>query len=192
VPRWPGFCPSCLAPFPVPASAPVPAGGVGAVLAGFASVGFSGSRSCAAAVAAGLSVVALLPSSCSVSVGCAAGLDGAVRAAVPGAVVFRAASRRPGALASRSSALVRSVAAAGGLLVVCPAAGQACPAGVRPGAAFSGGGSGSWASAALAVQSGCAVLVWSASLPAWLVSAGFAPAPGWWFRPGVSSQGSLF
>jgi len=170
----------------------VPVGGVGPVLAGFASVGFSGSRSCSAAVAAGLSVVPLLPAGAAVSVGCAAGLDGAVRAAVSGAVVFRAASRLPGALASRSAALVRSVGAAGGLLVVCPAAGQACPVGVRPGAAFSGGGSGSWASAALAVQSGCAVLVWASALPAWLVSAGFSPAPGWWFRPGSASQGSLF
>lgn len=183
----PGLCASCGSP------RPAQGGGLGSVLAGFRSVGFSGSRSCRLAVAAGLSAVRLLPVSASVSVGCAAGLDSAVRFAVPGAVVFRAASRLPGALAARSSALVASVAGAGGLLVVCPAAGQACPVGVAPGSAFSGGGSGSWASAALAVQRGGAVLVWAASFPAWLVSAGSSPAPGWWFRPAAQVvQGSLF
>ena len=161
------------------------------LLPSFPLVGFSGSRSCPAAVAAALSA---LPSpGVPVFVGCAAGVDSAVRGAVPSARVFAAASRLPGALAARSAALVSAVAASGGLLVVCPAAGQPCPLGVRPGAAFSGGGSGSWASCALAVQSGAAVLVWSsAPLPAWLSSAGFSPAPGWWFRPAAVAAPSLF
>jgi len=125
-------------------------------------VGFSGSRSCPQSVAAALSVAASVGVSCPVLVGCAAGVDGAIRSAFPCAQVFAAASRLPGALAARSAALVGAVVAGAGVLVVCPAAGQACPVGVRPGAAFSGGGSGSWASAALAVQLGGAVLVWSA------------------------------
>ncbi len=160
--------------------------------ASFPVVGFSGSRSCAAAVAAALSVVGSVGGGCSVLVGCAGGVDRAVRLAVPSARVFAAASQRPAALAARSSALVAAVAAAGGVLVVCPAVGQPCPVGVRPGSAFCGGGSGSWASAALAVQLGAAVLVWSsAPPPAWLSSAGFSPAPGWWFRPAAAAP-SLF
>lgn len=159
----------------------------------FSLVGFSGSRSCPQSVAAALSVAASVGAGCPVVVGCAAGVDGAIRSAFPGAQVFAAASRLPGALAARSAALVGAVVAGSGVLVVCPAAGQACPAGVRPGSAFSGGGSGSWASAALAVQFGGAVLVWSASpLPAWLASVGHSPAPGWWFRPAAPAALLLF
>lgn len=157
----------------------------------FPIVGFSGSRSCPAACLAALSA---LPSpGVPVFVGCAGGVDAAILAAVPSARIFRAASRHPGALAARSAALVQAVAASSGLLIVCPAEGQGCPVGVRPGAAFSGGGSGSWASCAFAVQLGAGVLVWSsAPLPTWLVSAGFTPAPGWWFRPPVLQAPTLF
>jgi len=145
------------------------------------------------AVAAGLSVLPSVVAGCPVLVGCAAGLDSAVRFAVQSAQVFAAASQQPGALAARSAALVSAVAGGGGVLVVCPAAGQACPVGVRPGSAFCGGGSGSWASAALAVQLGAAVLVWSsAPLPVWLASVGHSPAPGWWFRPAAAPTPTLF
>lgn len=157
----------------------------------FPVVGFSGSRRCPAAVAAALSVVPQF-SGLPAFVGCASGVDAAVSAALPSARVFRASSQHPAALAQRSAALVQAVAAGGGLLVVCPAAGQPCPAGVRPGAAFSGGGSGSWASCALAVQHGAAVLVWSSTLPAWLASAGYSPAPGWWYRPAAPAAPTLF
>ena len=159
----------------------------------FPVVGFSGSRSCRLAVSAGLSVLPSVVAGCPVLVGCAAGLDSAIRYAVPSAQVFAAASQQPAALAARSAAMVSAVAGAGGVLVVCPAAGQPCPAGVRPGSAFSGGGSGSWASCALAVQLGAAVLVWSSALlPVWLVSVGHSPAPGWWFRPAAPAAPSLF
>ena len=161
------------------------------VPATFRVVGFSGSRRCPAAVAAALSVVPQF-SGLPAFVGCASGVDAAVSAALPSARVFRASSQHPAALAQRSAALVQAVAAGGGLLVVCPAAGQPCPAGVRPGAAFSGGGSGSWASCALAVQHGAAVLVWSSTLPAWLASAGYSPAPGWWYRPAAHAAPTLF
>lgn len=163
------------------------------LLSVFPVVGFSGSRSCPAAVAAALSALPSLPVGGPVLVGCAPGVDAAVRSAVPSAQVFAAASQRPAALAARSATMVSAVAGAGGVLVVCPAAGQPCPAGVRPGSAFSGGGSGSWASCALAVQLGAAVLVWSsAPLPVWLVSVGHSPAPGWWFRPAAPAAPSLF
>ncbi len=143
-------------------------------------VGFSGSRSpssvCVAAVRAVLPLVRGR-----VVVGCARGVDAVVRASVPAARlrVFRASAfgSGRGAPAARSVACVRAVAAAGGVWVSCP--GRACPAGLVPSrsasACFSGRGSGSWASLALAAGLGVACLVF---LPP-----GVAVPPGWGFRP---------
>lgn len=148
-----------------------------------------------------------------VCVGCAAGADSYARSAVPGARVFSvAAFRSPGvsfgaALARRSVACVRAGVAAGG-----PVAGfvsRACPPAVRPSASpsacFCGGGSGSWASLALAAGLGAPVVVWwcgsgAPSLPSWggswvpvsgLVAGVSLPAGGWLFVPGSASL-SLF
>ncbi len=120
-------------------------------------VGIGGSRAPGAASLRALRrLLPLIPSSTPVFVGCAAGIDAAVRSARPGARVFRAASSRPGALARRSIRCVRAVAQAGGVWVSFP--GRACPPGIRPSrspsACFSGGGSGSWASLALAAGLG--------------------------------------
>jgi hypothetical protein len=141
------------------------------------AVGFSGARSASSCPSSlpGL-VASSLPASVSVLVGCQRGVDAAVRAARPAAQVFSAAAfpgAGRGAFAARSSALVRSVASAGGCLVVFPSG--PCPAGVQPSRRFSGRGSGSWGSAAMALGLGCPVLVCapfpvsgaSASLSAW-------------------------
>jgi hypothetical protein len=99
-------------------------------LSGFQAFGFSGSR---APSSGSLSVVswvcAQVPSSASVLVGCAAGVDAVARAAFPAAHVFsvgRPASR--GAFAARSVRCVAAVAAAGGLWLSFPSSG--CPVGL--------------------------------------------------------------
>ena len=119
-------------------------------------IGFSGSRApSAVSVRALRSALAALPADASVVVGCAAGIDALVRKACPAARVFRACDYGVGrgALAARSIACVRTVAAAGGVWVSLPE--MACPVGLRssPSAAacFAGYGSGSWASLALAL-----------------------------------------
>lgn len=126
-----------------------------------------------------------VPSGAGVSVGCAQGVDSSIRGQFPSAQVFRAAGARPWQLAQRSRALVQHVASVGGLLVAVPAAGQHCPAGVSPGAAFVGGGSGTWASIAAAVSMGCAVLVSTSVPPAWLVSRGQQVGTWLWYVPAV-------
>jgi len=158
-------------------------------LSAFPVVGFSGRRVCSAAVSSLVArVVAGLPGSAFVAVGCASGVDAAVRAACSGGSVRRcrvfsaAAFSGPwvARLVARSCALVRFLAASGGCLVVFP--GRPCPGRVVPGPSWvSGGGSGSWASAAFAVGLGVPVLVWLPSgcaAPGWLRPlVGF---PGWW------------
>jgi hypothetical protein len=94
---------------------------ISTLLVAVRSVGFSGSRSPSAAALSELhSVFPLIPAfGCRVSVGCAAGVDSAVRSAFsssPSLLVFSATSSRfafagsVAALALRSSACVRSVA----------------------------------------------------------------------------------
>jgi hypothetical protein len=143
-------------------------------------VGFSGSRSVVPAVLG--SVLAGL-SAGSVLVGCARGVDGAVRASVPGCRVFRVSGSGRSAFAARSVRFVRALAAEGGVLFSFP--GRACPAGLVPSAdsraCFCGLGSGSWASLALALGLGVPCCVW---LPAGVsVPAGWGLIPvgaGWW------------
>ena len=137
-------------------------------------VGFSGSRSAGPAC---LAVVAQLAPfvSGAVVTGCAAGIDAAARRHFPLALVVSASQFGVGrgSFAARSVAVVRQVAAAGGLWVSLP--GQACPHGLLPSpsqsACFSGRGSGSWASLAFAVGLGVPALVF---LPA-----GVQPPAGW-------------
>ncbi|MEA5578639.1 hypothetical protein [Anabaena sp. UHCC 0451] len=163
------------------------------LLRGVRSVGFSGSRSPSpAALSALASACAVVPASgCRVSVGCAGGVDLAVRGVFCSSrslLVFSAAAPRfaragaVGALALRSAACVRSVAPGRrGLLVVVPSGG--CPAGVRPGRSFRGCGSGSWGSAALALGLGRRVVVWLPSgvvPPAWSSFSWSCAGAGWW------------
>lgn len=173
---------------PAVAGAALPAA-VSAALSSATVVGFSGSRHLADAVSSAvlLGAVAAVPSSASVVVGCAAGVDAVVRLACPSARVFSVASGAfgsgRGAFAARSTACVQAVAAAGsaGLWVSFPSG--ACPAGLLPSASssrcFSGSGSGTWASLALAVGLAVPSLVF---LPTGVVS----PA-GWGLKPVAGS-----
>ena len=168
------------------------------VLVGSGLVGFSGSRSSVPAVAS--SVVCLRFRSVGLSlVGCAAGVDWCFRAGLSGSAgsvqVFSASdfgvSR--GSFAARSVAFVRALSAGDGVLVSFPSA--PCPVGLLPSAsssrAFSGFGSGSWASLAFAVGSG---------VPCWVFAPfgvpsgwGFVAAGGGWFSfVPAAVQSSLF
>ena len=151
-------------------------------------VGFSGSRSVApASLSACLSVLA--SSSLSVFVGCAPGVDAAVRASVaPSRLrVFSVASFAGprgvsrGTFAARSVAFVRALGGGGAPLFSFPSG--ACPVGVAPSSSssccFCGAGSGSWAS--LAFAAGCGVPCFVA-LPS-----GLAVPSGW----GFSSLGAF-
>ena len=116
--------------------------------AGVVSVGFSGSRSPSVAAASALSaLLQVVPAGVRVSVGCARGVDLAVRSffgSSASLLVFSVASGRFGvgrsAFARRSSRCVLSVAAGSrGLLVALPSA-AVPPAGVRLSRSFFGGG----------------------------------------------------
>jgi hypothetical protein len=186
-----------------------PVSPVASLFSGVSSVGFSGSRSpSGAAVAALAPLLSFVPGAgCRVSVGCAAGVDAIAREffiSSPSLLVFRASAPRfaragaVGALALRSAACVRSVAAGSrGLLVVLPSG--ACPSGVRPSRSFRGCGSGSWGSAALAAGLGRRVVVWLDSGVVPPVWAGFqwsSCGGGWWLvsrsAPVAPVQLSLF
>ena len=184
---------------PVPPSPPVPPvpAPVAAAVSSASSVGFSGSRSVVPPVLSG--VLALVAgSSASVLVGCARGVDGAVRSGLPASrlYVFRASGFGSGrsAFARRSAAFVRALAAAGGVLFSFPSG--ACPGGLLPSASssavFCGSGSGSWASLGFALGLGVPCFVFLGSVPAprgWgLVSLG----GGWWRSSPAPVQLSLF
>ncbi|MEG4634117.1 hypothetical protein QUB56_31875 [Microcoleus sp. AR_TQ3_B6] len=160
------------------------------------AVGFSGSRSSVPSAVSLAAAAVAPPFGPPIFVGCAAGVDAAFRALLPGASVLRAASfgSGRGAFAARSVAVVLAVVSAAGsrgLWVSFPSA--ACPAGLLPSASssrcFCGSGSGSWASLAFAVGSGLPCLVFGFPPPAaW----GFAPVGGGWFFRGAPVQLSLF
>lgn len=171
-----------------------PVSPVGSVLSRFQSFGLSGSRApLPALVPVVQSVLASLPASASVFVGCAAGVDAVVRSSFPGASVVSVSSGQFGsgrsAFARRSAAVVSAVASAAGLWVSFPSG--ACPAGVVPCRSWrSAGGSGSWGSLALAAGLGlpCLVFLPSCQPPAW----GFSSlGGGWWFRAGAAQLSLL-
>lgn len=173
---------------------------VSELLSSAPAVGFSGSRSVVPAACA-----EVVPAVCSpVLVGCARGVDAAFRAAFPSARVFSASSfgSGRGSFAGRSSAFVRALHLSGGVLVSFPSPGS-FPSGLVPSPSssrcFSGLGSGSWASLALAVGLGvpCAVFL----PPGEPVPAGFSVPSvwcarsvggGWWVCQPRAVQLSLF
>ena len=142
-------------------------------------VGFTGSRSLSSSFSCLVSraVSSAVSSGRGVAVGCARGADGLVRHACPSASVFRVCGPCfPGALASRSVQLVRSVAASGPGCQLVGFVSAPCPAGLVPSrfssSCFAGFGSGSWASIAFAAGLGVTVAVFwccpgSPVLPAW-------------------------
>ena len=152
------------------------------LLTGAGLVGFSGSRGLPPAVLS--SVLCLRARSSGASfVGCAAGVDHDVRVCLRSAQVFQASDFGVGrgSFAARSTTFVRSLHHGGGVLVSFPSGG--CPVGLRPStsgsSAFSGFGSGTWATLALAIGLGVECWVYSPSgVPSgW----GFAAAGGDWF-----------
>ena len=162
-----------------------------AVLVSAPAVGFSGSRYCAPECLP--AAVAAVPAGLPVLVGCAPGVDAAVRGLVPGAVVFAVSGGGRGAFAARSTRFVRALAGAGGVLVSFPSG--PCPVGLAPSSsssrAFCGSGSGSWASLALAVGLGVPCLVFCPiGVPAgW----GFASLGAGWFQCApIAAQLGLF
>jgi len=133
-------------------------------------VAFSGSRQAVPSSpgwVAASRVAGAVPAS-RVAVGCARGIDAAVRQAAPGCQVFQAAGSQAWQLAARSSALVRG--AVGGGLVAFPSG--FCPAAVQVSSRFSGAGSGTWGSVAFAIGQGLPVVLFApvapGSVQAWL------------------------
>ena len=160
-----------------------------------ALVGFCGSRSLSSSFAGlvGSVVRSVLAFGRSVAVGCAAGGDLLVRSAAPGARVFRVSSFAGGggppraAFVRRSVALVRAVAASGAGAGFVGFVAVGCPRSVAPSASpsrcFCGGGSGSWASLALAAGLGVPVVVFrcgSVSVPGFPACPLGLSLPSWW------------
>jgi hypothetical protein len=161
-------------------------------LSSFGCVGFSGSRSPGAeSVAAVRVALSRVAPGAAVLVGCAAGVDAVVRAAVPPSrlQVFSVGFAGRGAFAARSAACVRAVAAAGGCWVSFPSV--PCPAGLLPATSssrcFCGAGSGSWASLAFARGLGLPCLVFLPAGVAAPVGWGLvALGRGWWVAEGAA------
>lgn len=162
-------------------------------------IGFCGSRSLPGAYGRVVSpLVAALAGPGPVAVGDAAGADALVRAASPGALVFRAAGRDASALVARSCALVAAVASSPSPVFVGFVE-IGCPLGIAPGPSWRSGrpASGSWSSLALAAGRGvrvgvvfCApLLVPPAAWGQWARQM-VAGVPVWWLEPLV--QPSLF
>ncbi len=166
-------------------------------------VGFSGSRSLPfsfAPVVRSLAV-SVLASGRGVAVGDAPGLDLMVRFYCPDAQVFPVIGARSApALVMRSVSLIHTVArsGSGSGFVSFPA--RACPIGLMPSPSsskvFTGYGSGSWASAALAAGLGVPLVVFGVTPPQlpsawgqWSPAASSGPwAQGWQLAP---AQGRL-
>jgi hypothetical protein len=99
-----------------------------------------------------------------------------------------------GRLAMRSAAAVQACARAGG--VWCSFPSSACPAGLRPSsssaACFSGRGSGSWASLALALGRGLPAIVFLPVGTSALAGWGLASASGAWWVASPARQLAMF
>lgn len=158
---------------------------VASALGSASVVAFSGGRlaSPASLLRVGFALSCLSPSA-RVRVGCAAGVDLAVRRSRPGALVFRASSFGVGrsAFALRSRAVVLSLGSSG-LFVCFPA--LPCPPSVSPSpefsACFCGSGSGSWASLAFARGLLLPSVVWCPSGVVPPASFGLVSLGGGWF-----------
>ncbi|MEI6776217.1 MAG: hypothetical protein WCK70_04920 [Chloroflexales bacterium] len=170
---------------------------VATLLSSAAALGISGSRRPPAASLAALSAaLCAAPTGIPVLVGDAQGIDARARQIRPSARVFVAADHGDGpqSFATRSITCVRATVAAGGIWCAFPA--SPCPAGLAPSAssrrAFSGHGSGTWASLALALGLGLPTLVYlPPGVPApW--SALSAIEGGWWSSAPAAAQLALF
>ena len=155
---------------------------VGAALASAPALAVTGSRAPSHQMRAALGLVlAAAPSV--VLVGCGRGIDAATRAACPGALVQVSAGCAAWQLALRSAALATDALAARALVAAFPSG--ACPGALVPSPlarrCFTGHGSGTWETLALALGIVCPAVVFLASgipSPAWL-----RPVGGRWFAP---------
>lgn len=169
------------------------------VLSSASVIGFSGSRTPPGfeSERAIRSAVAAVPAGVPVHVGCARGVDQLVRRLCPEAVVFSVSSvgfSGRGAFARRSQLCVESVGVPGGVWVSFPATG--CPAGLLPSAspsrAFSGSGSGSWASLSYAAGLGVPCLLFLPPGVSEPMGWGFlASGKGWFYRPATTRPNQL-
>ncbi|NTU58906.1 MAG: hypothetical protein HGB00_08350 [Chlorobiaceae bacterium] len=137
-------------------------------------VGFTGSRRPSGAQVAAAQRAALIIAGYGipVAVGCASGIDAAVRNVVPGAEVFRVEGSGPGAFALRSVAMVKACKESRGWVALAAYPSAPCPARLVPSgsssACFNGSGSGTWATAAYAVGIGVPIVVFGqVELPEW-------------------------
>jgi len=170
---------------------------VAAILTGAAALGISGSRRPSVATLASLSAaLRAAPIGIPVLVGDAQGIDARAHQIRPSARVFVAADYGDGpqSFAARSITCVRATVAAGGIWCAFPS--SLCPVGLAPSAsshrAFSGHGSGTWASLALALGLGLPTLVYlPPGVPApWCALS--AIECGWWSSAPAAAQLSLF
>lgn len=158
------------------------------------AIGFSGSRSVVPPVMSSLlCLVSRSPSP--VLVGCATGVDAAVRASFPASrlqVFSVAPGSGRGAFAARSISFVQAVYASDGVLFSFPS--SVCPVGLSPSRrsdrCFCGSGSGTWASLAFAIPHGICCFVYLGSLPA-PVGWGLSSIGGGWFWAYVPAPSQL-
>ena len=155
-----------------------------ASLKNYSAIAFTGSRNMIAGQSEKIDDI-LYNSTAEVLVGCARGVDEYVRSNCPSAIIFKvqdywSGNIKKAAFAVRSQAMIKSLSSKNGLLVAFPS--SECPEGLKPSkSAFSGYGSGTWATAAYAIALDISCILW---LPdeiqppqQWgLIAAG----DGWW------------
>jgi len=144
------------------------------------AVGFSGSRSAQPDPVTVETLAFICPEL--VAIGCARGVDAAFRRVLPNAKIFKVSDlpfSGRGAFARRSINCIEWVADHRGLWVSFPS--SECPRGLLPSLkAFSGHGSGSWASLSYAIASGLKSVVYLGSIPC-PVGWGLESVGGGWF-----------
>jgi hypothetical protein len=168
----------------------------------FGWVAFSGSRHAFGGAYSSCSAFLPLLANYSgvVGVGCASGIDAAVRSSFSAALIFKVQPPlNRGAFAKRSQRMVNWLAAKNGLLIAFPS--TACPLQVQPSSTFAGYGSGTWGSIALALGLGAAVLLvlskgTALNAPPAVASCfkcvGVAPCGGSLYLSNVAPQGATF
>lgn len=162
----------------------------------FSVVGFTGCRKVVPVKQLDQAISRVNPSA-AIAVGCASGVDAAVRMRFDDYELFEArnygqlSTPHAAKLALRSTAMVKWVAKEGGAMVGFPS--KSCPEGLRPRKSWpSGYKSGTWSTIALAIGLGVSTLIWSPSgqVPDW----GFEDLGMGWFvwQSPVEEQRKLF
>lgn len=165
-----------------------------AILKNSKVIGFSGSRNPQAQEIKALKyIVQKVPKKAQICVGCANGIDNLVVSHFPHATVFKAANYETNikaALALRSTACVKAIPSSSeGLLIAIPSG--SCPHEVKPSRSFSGHGSGTWGTIAIAIGLEKRVCVFSPNPPQWV---GQQIEENWWYHEPILQpiQISLF